>query len=62
MVDGLCDICGKVGRLTSCGLCGKRVCDNCNTIKGICCTCLGGGKVDDGSGISFENLGDLIRK
>ena len=43
---GLCDECGRVENLFSCGLCGARVCTGCVTVQGICKKCVGGRKVD----------------
>ncbi|MEA3254460.1 MAG: orotate phosphoribosyltransferase [Candidatus Altiarchaeota archaeon] len=40
MNQGLCDICGNIGRLHSCVLCGKRVCPKCYIPeKGVCIAC-----------------------
>ncbi len=37
MVDltGVCDLCGRPGKLVSCARCGKRVCEKCR--KGTVC-------------------------
>ena len=42
---GLCDICGKQGILYSCSLCGKRVCGDCVSVRGVCKTCLSGRQI-----------------
>jgi hypothetical protein len=41
-VLGLCDICSKAGASFSCILCGKRVCNDCITIRGTCRRCSDG--------------------
>jgi hypothetical protein len=43
---GLCDICGKAGTLYTCGLCGRRVCQLCITVGGICKHCAGGRNIE----------------
>jgi len=50
---GLCDICGKAGYLSSCVLCGKRVCQRCvDPMKGVCIACKRGTNIDlSGEGI-----------
>ncbi|MFH0862670.1 MAG: hypothetical protein V1875_06550 [Candidatus Altiarchaeota archaeon] len=40
-VSGLCDICGKVAAGFTCSLCGKRVCPDHITVRGICSMCAG---------------------
>ncbi|MDD5111223.1 MAG: orotate phosphoribosyltransferase [Candidatus Altiarchaeota archaeon] len=40
---GLCDNCGKSGRLYTCMLCGRRVCADCiDAGKRACKNCKGG--------------------
>jgi hypothetical protein len=45
-MEGLCDICGAVGRMSSCMLCGRRVCARCFVSeRGVCCQCSQGRRV-----------------
>ena len=41
-VSGLCNVCGKAGMLFPCNMCGRRVCTDCITVKGVCKQCIGG--------------------
>jgi len=42
-LTGLCDICGRPGKLFTCMLCGKRVCIACFALnRGLCKNCLSG--------------------
>jgi hypothetical protein len=40
-LTGLCDICGKLSAGFSCSLCGRRVCRDCITVRGVCKRCAG---------------------
>ena len=51
---GMCDLCGKALSKYSCSLCGKRVCGNCVTVRGVCKACLGGTQMDDVDLDSFK--------
>ncbi|MFH1788084.1 MAG: orotate phosphoribosyltransferase [Candidatus Altiarchaeota archaeon] len=47
-----CSICEKPGVLYTCSLCGRRVCGNCVSVRGVCRDCLTGrkmGELDDDS-------------
>ncbi len=45
-MEGICDICGRVSRLYTCILCGRRVCSRCYLPdKGVCMTCPRGRQV-----------------
>ncbi|HHI30476.1 orotate phosphoribosyltransferase [Methanosarcinales archaeon ex4572_44] len=39
IVRGVCAICGNVGVLHTCPLCGRMVCDRCLTQRGACVEC-----------------------
>ncbi|MFZ2456905.1 MAG: orotate phosphoribosyltransferase [Candidatus Altiarchaeia archaeon] len=53
---GLCDICKKSGYLSSCVLCGKRVCTRCvDPMKGVCIACKRGTDI----GLSGEGIKEL---
>jgi len=41
-VNGVCSVCARAGVLYSCSLCGKPVCRDCITLRGVCKPCLGG--------------------
>jgi hypothetical protein len=38
---GLCDICGKASSGFTCSLCGRRVCKDDITVRGVCRRCAG---------------------
>ncbi len=50
---GLCDVCGVTGYLSTCVLCGKRVCMKCvDPRKGVCVACKRGTDINlSGEGI-----------
>ena len=41
-VAGLCDLCGRPVATFSCQLCGKRMCQRCMTVGGVCKACTDG--------------------
>ncbi|HDN83503.1 MAG TPA: orotate phosphoribosyltransferase [Candidatus Altiarchaeales archaeon] len=42
-MQGICDICNRVGFLHVCQLCGRRVCDRCFLAdRGVCILCFRG--------------------
>jgi len=39
-VEGICNICGKPGKMYTCSLCGNNVCKDCYDLtKGLCKLC-----------------------
>ncbi|MBD3389259.1 MAG: hypothetical protein GF416_09200 [Candidatus Altiarchaeales archaeon] len=53
---GLCDICGKAGAMYTCSLCGKRVCQLCVTVGGVCKYCVGGKSISEDEKIVRERV------
>ncbi|MGB8215885.1 MAG: hypothetical protein WCE94_01160 [Candidatus Methanoperedens sp.] len=41
-VMGVCSICGRPGKLSTCMLCGSLVCPLCMSKEGVCVRCLQG--------------------
>ncbi len=54
----LCDICGKTGFSYTCSLCGKRVCNRCITVGGVCKVCAGGKNIRSDEIVLDKVLGD----
>jgi len=57
-VAGLCEVCGKNGFGFSCTLCGKRVCSDCFTVRGVCRRCAGGYEMD----LDKKLVGKVLRE
>ncbi|MFZ3058927.1 MAG: hypothetical protein WA102_04225 [Candidatus Methanoperedens sp.] len=38
-VMGVCSICGRPGKLSTCMLCGSLVCSQCLSREGVCVRC-----------------------
>jgi len=41
-LNGVCSLCGKAGLLYTCSLCGRLVCKDDITLRGVCKACMGG--------------------
>ncbi|MBM3309099.1 MAG: orotate phosphoribosyltransferase [Candidatus Altiarchaeales archaeon] len=48
-LSGICDLCGKTGKLSTCMLCGKRICMNCSTPNSRTCKNCISGRMQDNS-------------
>ena len=53
---GLCSVCGTASQLYSCSLCGRLVCGNCLTVKGVCRDCLSGRKMKVEESVDAQEL------
>ncbi|HOO54380.1 MAG TPA: hypothetical protein PLY09_07170 [Methanothrix sp.] len=51
---GICNICGRAGKLFTCRLCGRLVCARCfDPAVGVCRQCSGGRRSGEISGETF---------